>query len=48
MDQDKTHEDDVPDLPDELDGLPDGKRKDGPPAVDDPANPDAHGPIIQA
>jgi len=40
--------DDVPDLPDDLDGLPDDEPEDSPPALEDPANPDAHGPIIQA
>ena len=40
--------DDVPDLPDELDGLPDDRPQDSPPASEDPANPDAHGPIVQA
>ena len=39
---------DVPDLPDDLDGLPDERPKDAPPAIDDPSNPDAHGPLIQA
>jgi len=40
--------DDTRDLPDELDGLPDKEPADSPPAVDDPGNPDAHGPIIHA
>lgn len=37
-----------PDLPEDLDGLPDTERPDSPPAIEDPANPDAHGPLIQA
>jgi len=39
---------DVPDLPDALDGLPHPEPADSPPASEDPANPNAHGPIIQA
>lgn len=40
--------DEVPDLPDELDGLPDTERRDGPSAIEEPEDPDAHGPLIQA
>ena len=40
--------DDTPDLPDELDGLPDREPADSPPAIEEPENPDAHGPLIQA
>jgi len=40
--------DDVPDLPDELDGIPDKEPPNAPPAIQDPDNPDAHGPLIQA
>jgi len=39
---------DVPDLPEDLDGLPDTDREDGPPAIEEPEDPDAHGPLIQA
>ena len=39
---------DAPDLPEALDGLPDREPADSPPATEDPANPDAHGPIVQA
>jgi len=41
-------DDDVPELPEELDGLPHGEEKDTPPAMEDPANPDAHGPLFRA
>jgi hypothetical protein len=43
-----TTDDDTPDLPDELDGLPDGDRADSPPATEEPDDPDAHGPLVQA
>lgn len=41
-------EDDVPDLPPSLDGLPDDQPEESPPATEDPANPDAHGPMFRA
>ena len=40
--------DDVPDLPEALDGLPHDEPEDSPPALEDPGNPDAHGPLIRA
>jgi hypothetical protein len=40
--------DDIPELPEELDGLPDKEPLDSPPAAEDPANPDAHGPLFHA
>ena len=43
-----TPKNNVPDLPDDLDGLPDDRPADSPPASEDPGNPDAHGPIVQA
>ncbi len=39
---------DVPELPEELDGLPHDEPADSPPAIEDPDDPDAHGPLIQA
>ena len=48
MSTEPTHKTEVPDLPDELDGLPDDQPVDSPPATEDPGNPDAHGPIVQA
>lgn len=43
-----TGPDHAPDLPEELDGLPDGDRADSPPATEEPEDPDAHGPLVQA
>ena len=48
MSTEETRRSDVPDLPDELDGLPDDQPQDSPPASEDPGNPDAHGPIVHA
>ncbi|WP_157465741.1 hypothetical protein [Cellulomonas sp. Leaf395] len=48
MSEDTPRRDDVPDLPEERDGLPDKEPAHSPPAIEDPANPDAHGPMIQA
>jgi hypothetical protein len=42
-----TGPDDAPDLPEELDGLPDD-RADSPPATEEPEDPYAHGPLVQA
>ncbi|WP_315097707.1 hypothetical protein [uncultured Cellulomonas sp.] len=40
-------QDEVPDLPDSLDGLPDDKPEDSPSALDEPGDPDAHGPMFR-
>ncbi|MGY4642328.1 hypothetical protein [Cellulomonas sp. URHB0016] len=48
MDRKDPSPDDVPELPEELDGLPHDEPADSPPATRDPADPDAHGPIIHA
>ncbi|WP_456844467.1 hypothetical protein [Cellulomonas sp. P5_C6] len=48
MDDKSAARDDVPDLPDELDGISDKERPNAPPAIQDPNNPDAHGPLIRA
>ncbi|MET0789557.1 MAG: hypothetical protein ABWY33_09965 [Cellulomonas sp.] len=48
MSERPTAPDDVPDLPESLDGLDDHEPKNAPPAIQDPTNPDAHGPLIQA
>ena len=48
MNEKSTDPNNTPDLPDDLDGLPDEEPADSPPAIQDPSDPDAHGPLIQA
>ena len=43
----KADPDEVPDLPESLDGLPDDTPKDDPSALEEPGNPDAHGPMFR-
>jgi hypothetical protein len=35
-------------LPDDLDDVGENQSKDGPPATEDPDNPEAHGPLFHA
>lgn len=38
----------IDDMPDSLDPLAEVGEQDGPPATEDPTDPNAHGPIVQA